>query len=118
MNRRLSFLLLAALLLQAVLAPAHGLAMARHSLTLEICTVDGLKTLHQQQPDGSPAEPGHAGACLACHALPAGAMLDPPLLPAPAWLRLAASPAPVPSDRLPGGIRGPPGGARAPPALS
>ncbi|WP_043338029.1 DUF2946 family protein [Belnapia moabensis] len=117
MNRRLSFLLLAALLLQAVLAPAQGLAMARHGFALEICTADGLKTIHQQ-PDGAPAEPGHAGACLACHALPAGAALDPPPLPAPAWTNLAAPPPALPAGRLPPGIRGPPGGARAPPPVS
>lgn len=117
MNRRLSFLLLAALLLQAVLAPAHGLAMARHGLATEICTAEGLKTVHQL-PDDGPAALGHLGACLACHALPAGAALDPPPLPTPAWARLAAAPPPLPAGRLPGGVHGPPSGARAPPALS
>ncbi len=117
MNRRLSFLLLAALLLQAILAPAQGLAMASHGLVLEICTADGLRTVHQQ-PDGTPAEPPHAGACLACHALPAGASLNPPPLPVPAWTRIAARPIPAIPDRLARGIRGPPGGARAPPPVS
>jgi hypothetical protein len=116
-TRRLPFLLLCALLLQAVLAPAHCLAMAGRSVAIEICTADGLRTIHQQ-PDGTPAEPGHAGACLACHALPAGAALDPPLLPAPAWTRLAAQPRPATPATLPPGIRGPPSGARAPPSLS
>ncbi|MDN3567781.1 DUF2946 family protein [Paeniroseomonas aquatica] len=108
-------LLAAVLLLQAVLAPSLYLAAGQATLAVEICTAEGLRTLHAA-PDGTPAGPGHDGACQACHALPQGADLALPALPAPAWVALAA-PAAAPAS-LPSGIRGPPGGARAPPALS
>ncbi|RYI99138.1 MAG: hypothetical protein EON47_17625, partial [Acetobacteraceae bacterium] len=60
-------LLAAVLLLQAVLAPALCLAAGRGGLAVEICTAEGLRTIHAA-PDGSPVEPGHIGACQACHA--------------------------------------------------
>jgi len=113
-------LLVAVLLLQTVLAPALCLGAARAApagLLVEICTADGLRALH---PMGDPAPDGagsHAGACLACSALPQAAELPTPALPTPAWLALApawggpAMPGPTPA------IRGPPGGARAPPLL-
>ncbi len=110
MTRRLPLLLIAALLLQAILAPAHGLAMAGRSLPPALCTAGGAKPA-----DGGPASLPQSGACLACHALPAGAALDPPVLPAPAWTLIgdcAAIPAPAPRVQA---RPGPPGGARAPP---
>ena len=109
-------LLAAVLLLQAVLAPALCLAAGRGGLAVEICTAEGLRTIHAG-PDGTLAEPHHIGACQACHALPQGAALDVPALPVPAWIALPPA-APAAATTLPPGIRGPPGGARAPPAFS
>lgn len=112
-------LIAAILLVQTVLAPALCLGAGRGSVAVEICTAEGLRTIHAA-PDGGPAEPGqgHIGACLACHALPQAAGLDLPPLPAPAWIAAARLPAEATPDRPNPGIRGPPGGARAPPALS
>ena len=113
MTRRPSFLLIAALLLQAILAPAHGLATAGRGLPLAFCKADGTGAA-----GGGPAALPHLADCLACHALPAGAALDPPPLPDPSWSLIGrpvatAFPASIPRVR-----HGPPGGARAPPWLS
>ncbi|MDB5375310.1 MAG: hypothetical protein JWP04_3952 [Belnapia sp.] len=112
------------LLVQTVLAPAlclgAGMEAGRGVVAVEICTAEGLRTIHAA-PDGTPAEPpglGHVGACLVCHALPQGAGLDLPPLPVPAWIAIARLAAAATPDRLPPGIRGPPSGARAPPVLS
>ncbi|MBL6076445.1 hypothetical protein JMJ56_00425 [Belnapia sp. T18] len=113
MTRRPPFLLIAALLLQAILAPAHGLAMAGHGLPLALCTADGVK-----RADDNPAVLPHLGDCLACHALPAGAALDPPSLPPPSWSLIGQPVAAAFLTSLPSGRRGPPGGARAPPRFS
>ena len=114
-------LLAAVLLLQTVLAPAVCLAMGggSGSPAVQICTADGLRVIHPSAPgDEAPAGSGHGGNCLVCHALPQGAALALPALPAPAWLAVAATHVPAEPATLPRGIRGPPGGARAPPAFS
>ncbi|NGM23238.1 hypothetical protein G3576_24710 [Roseomonas stagni] len=106
-----------------MLAPSLCLARgAGHAaLVMEICGPDGLKRVAigadgqlAPLPDHEQAE--HApGFCPACHALPAMAAFDPPLLPAPHWVRVTqADPIPEPAAPRPP-IRGPPLGAQAPP---
>lgn len=125
MKRRLPFPLLpvlaALLLLQTVLAPALCLAAAGGSggLAIEICTADGLLTLRQAAEDAAGhEEAGHGGTCLVCHALPQGAALAQPALPGPAWIGIAVTAGAAESAAPPHSIRGPPSGARAPPAFS
>lgn len=111
--------LAALLLVQAVLAPALCLTRgaAAALAVVEICTAEGLRTLHPPGEPGAPGSPEHAGFCIACHALPEAAAVAAPVPPAVAWLALGpawspggpAAPAPA--------IRGPPAGARAPPSL-
>lgn len=106
-----------------MLAPSLCLARgAGHAaLVMEICGPDGLKRVTigadgqvVPLPAHDPAEHG-PGFCPACHAVPAMAALDPPLLPAPHWVRVAqADPVPQPAAPRPP-IRGPPLGAQAPP---
>lgn len=125
MKRRPSFPLLpvlaAVLLLQTLLVPALCLAAVGGTggLAIEICTADGLLTVRQAADDAAGhEEAGHGGACLVCHALPQGAALAAPALPGPAWIGLAVTAAVAESAAPPHSIRGPPSGARAPPAFS
>ena len=114
------------LLLQTVLAPAMCLATGSGQGTLpnEICTAEGLRAVHAAPPgdeatgDAAPGGGAHSGACLVCHALPQGADLAVPELPSPAWLSIATPPVAAAPVAVPQGIRGPPSGARAPPAIS
>jgi hypothetical protein len=119
-------LLAVVLLLQAVLAPAlclaRGAGPEASGPAVEICTADGIGTLHggadAPEGDDAPGEAGHRGFCPACHALPqAAAPPAPPVLPPPAWAPAAHGWLPATPAALPPGIRGPPAGARAPPAL-
>ena len=115
-------LLVAVLLLQTVLAPAHCLGRRlglSGTLTIEICTVDGLRTLHPGPGDPAvPPQAGRDGFCLACHALPHAATPPVPVLPPPAWVAVGLAWAPSGHPAPPPAIRGPPAGARAPPVLS
>lgn len=109
------------LLLQAVMAPAHCLAMAATPAGLEavICSAEGARTLILGA-DGQEEAPGHgaaAGACLGCPALPQAALPEAPSLAAPAWV--AAGPAwhAGAPEALPPPARAPPFAPRAPPAF-
>lgn len=113
----LARLLAAVLLVQAVLAPALCLARAaRHGPAPAICALGDDGGGHGGAPQ-APAAPGHDVFCLACHALPQGALPDAPLLPPPAWEVAAAAFAPAAPAAPPPSIRGPPVGVRAPPLL-
>jgi hypothetical protein len=109
------------LLLQAVMAPAHCLAMGAAPAGFEavICAADGTRTM-LIGPDGQelPAQHDGAGACLACHGLPQAAALDPPALPAPAWTAAAIAWSTSGGESLPPGARAPPYRPTGPPALS
>jgi hypothetical protein len=109
------------LLVQAVVAPAHCLAMAAAPAGFEavICAADGTRTV-LIGPDGQemPAQHDSAGACLACHGLPQGAVLDPPIVPSPAWTVTAVAWAAAGQESLPPGARAPPYRPTGPPALS
>lgn len=108
------------LLLQAVVAPAHCLAMAAMPAGLEavICSAEGPRTL-TLLPDGqeAPGQDAAGGACLACPALPQAALPEAPGIAAPAWV--AAGPAWHASapEALPPPARAPPFAPRAPPAF-
>jgi hypothetical protein len=109
------------LLLQAVLAPAHCLAMAAApaGFAAVICAADGTRTV-LVGPDGQelPAPHDSAGACLACPGLPQAAVLDPPALPVPAWTASAITWAAAGQRGLPPGARAPPYRPTGPPTLS
>jgi hypothetical protein len=118
--RPLARLLAAILLVQAVLAPAHALAMAAApaGLAVVLCSPEGPRILHLG-PDGQemPADQTAQGFCAACAALPQVALPAPPRLPAPggaatapAWHAAAPGVPPPPA-------RGPPFASRAPPAF-
>lgn len=109
------------LLVQAVVAPAHCLAMAAAPAGFEavICAADGTRTM-LIGPDGQelPAQHDSAGGCLACHGLPQAAELVPPPVPAPAWSIAAMAWPAAGRDSLPPGARAPPYRPTGPPALS
>ncbi len=118
--RFLSRLVAMALLVQAVLAPAHCLAMAAtpSGLAAVICSADGTRTIHVG-PDGQemPVHDSGAGACLACPALPQAVALVPPAVPAPAWVSAPVAWHALAAEALPPAARAPPFAPRAPPAF-
>lgn len=110
------------LLLQAVVAPAHCLAMAAAPAGFEavICAADGKRTV-LIGPDGQEmpaASHDGGGACLACHGLPQAAALDPPAVPSPAWTAAAIAWSIAGGESLPPGARAPPYRPTGPPTLS
>jgi hypothetical protein len=115
----LSRVLALLLVWQVGLAPALCLArmLPRHA-AMEICTPEGLRTVSLPAPpsEGTPAPTAHDGFCPACHALPQAGTIATPILPRPAWVLAPAGWDTPRRAALPPAIRGPPGGARAPPA--
>jgi hypothetical protein len=120
LTRPLLRLVAAVLLLQAVIAPAHCLAMAAAPAGLEvvICSTEGMRTVHLG-PDGQEKPAGHeeAGFCAACPVPPHAVLPDPPAAPRAAWTGEspawhAATPAALPPP-----ARGPPFASRAPPSF-
>lgn len=108
------------LLLQAVIAPAHCLAMAATPTGLEtvICAADGARTIHLG-PDGQelPAHDAGAGSCVSCPLLAEAALPAPPAPPTPAWTTTSAAWHALPAEALPPAARAPPFAPRAPPAF-
>lgn len=121
LSRPIARLIALLLLLQAVVAPAHCLAMAAAPAGFEavICAADGTRTV-LIGPDGQemPAHHDSADACLACHAVPQGAALTPPAVPAPTWSIAAVAWSAAGRDGLPPGARAPPYRPTGPPTLS
>lgn len=123
MPRRLSFLmrLLAALLfVQAVVAPAHCLAMASAPAGMEavICSASGTRMVHLG-PDGQevPAHEAAGGTCLACPLVAQGALPEGPRPPAPSWAMTGMGWHASPAENLPPPARAPPFAPRGPPAF-
>jgi hypothetical protein len=121
--RLLRVLLALVLCLQSGLATAHCLrlaaAPAHKAFHVEICTSEGimLMDLGDTSDQDAPSGHGHAGFCLACHALPQMVLAKPASVPLPVS-RLAAAPQATPEATPPLGARAPPYASRAPPAFS
>lgn len=111
-------LIVAVLLMQTAMAPAHCLAHAlAASQGVVICTEDGQRIVHLSAdgdlaPDGTQAAPGF---CAACHALPASPILAVPVLPAPAWVAVPVAWHAVAAETLPARARAPPFEPTGPP---
>lgn len=106
------------LLFQAVLAPALCIGRAQgHSLTMEICGPEGMRSMPLALDDQAPAQPSEQhGFCAVCAAMPQGAEALTPALPVPAWLvTFIHWPNSAPAA-LPPQARAPPQQPRAPPA--
>jgi hypothetical protein len=101
------------LLFQAALAPALCIGRAQaHTIVMEICGPEGMRSMPLALDDQAPAQPGEAhGFCAVCAAMPQGAQALTPALPVPAWLAIVITwPGPNPAALPPQ--------ARAPPALA
>lgn len=113
-------LIVAVLLLQTVMAPAHCLAHAAAAgFATEICSPDGTRILHLNAdgdvvPDGTATQ----GFCAACHGLPSTPHLATPVLPTPAWTVAAVFWHAASADSLPPSARAPPFEPTGPPSAS
>lgn len=108
------------LLFQAVLAPALCIGRAQgHTLTVEICGPDGMRSMALALDDQGPAQKGEQhGFCAVCAAMPQGAEALTPALPAPAWLAVVINWPITGPAAPPPQARAPPQQPRAPPALA
>ncbi len=109
------------LLLQSGAAMAHCLRGMSHGEAIEICSIDGVRTIHLDQ-DGNPladeAPQMQGGFCPACHALPAVELPGPPIVAAPAWHLASPNWHAAGEARLLPPARAPPYATRAPPAFA
>lgn len=117
--RALGIRLLALLmLLQGGAVAAHGLhvLVPAGGWLMEICALDGPRTVLVDE-NGQPIEPaGHSGFCPVCHGLPHIALPPPGVSPAsPRPAAIARLPV-AGAGQLPATARAPPYAPRAPPA--
>ncbi len=120
MRRRflpLSRLIIAVLLMQTVMAPAHCLAHAlAGGFATTICTSEGQRTVHlTAEGDMAPPAQPQADFCAVCHALPTAPVFAVPVLPTPAWIASAPVRHAVSADFLPARARAPPFDPTGPP---
>lgn len=120
--RSIARLIVAILLVQVALAPAHCLAMASTpaGLLAVLCSPSGETRSIMVGPDGHamPEPDGGAGACVVCTGLPQAALPEPPAVPAFAWLGGARAWHVAGAETLPPPARAPPFAPRAPPAFA
>jgi hypothetical protein len=120
--RSIARLIIAALLVQVALAPAHCLAMAATpaGLLTVLCSPAGVERTILVGPDGHvlPEPDGGAGACVVCSGLPQATLPVPPAVPAFAWIGEGRAWHVVGAETLPPPARAPPFAPRAPPALA
>ena len=110
-------LLALVLLLQAVLAPALCIGQAQgHTLSVEICGPDGMRSMTVALDDEAPAETTQHGFCAVCAGMPQGAEALTPIQIAPFWLPSNPAWPPASEATLPPPARAPPQQPRAPPA--
>ncbi len=111
-------LLALVLLLQAVLAPALCIGQAQgHTLTMEICGPNGLRSMSVALDGEAPAEGNqHHGFCAVCAGMPQGAEALTPIQIAPFWLPANPGWPAAGQAALPQQPRAPPQQPRAPPA--
>lgn len=113
-------LIVAVLLLQTVLAPAHCLAnAATGGFATAICGGEGKRILHlTASGDIAPDRAAASGFCAACHALPAPPVFAVPVLPQPAWVMVPIAWRHAAPGLLSARARAPPFEATGPPVLA
>ena len=120
--RPVARLIAAILLLQAVLAPAHCLAMAAAPVGLltVLCSPVGVERTILVGPDGHalPEPDTGAGLCVVCTGLPQAVLPQPPAVPALAWTGGGRVGHVADAETLPPPARAPPFAPRAPPAFA
>ncbi|WP_198369562.1 DUF2946 family protein [Roseomonas rosulenta] len=118
--RSIARLILAVLLVQVVLAPAHCLAMAATpaGLLTVLCSPAGVERTILVGPDGHALPEPDAGVCVVCTALPQAVMPPPPAVPALAWAGGRPAWHVAGAETLPPPARAPPFAPRAPPAFA